>query len=353
MPDHPQVGQGKQRHDLRRVFLQTTVAHLHISKLLLEHPEGVFHLGPDARLGALQLVDQIIKRLVFVQRPAQAWAHGHVPAHGLPGIGALVRPLVARITKGICLLPVQQAVGLNHVVHVAAGAPHRVHQARIRIHSNVGLHTEVPLVALLALVHLGVTLATLVLGGTGGRNHRGIHHGARLQLQALGLQQCVDRGQDLFGQLVAFQQVPEAQDARLAGDVFVPTRQTCEVTKRRHIMQRFFHGGVAELEPLLHEVDAQQRLYRKGLLAPPSTLGSVGLYQRYQFGPGNHQLHGVQEFALAGVLDGVAQAQAALLHVCIVWASGPCKHIRRGFVQRIPKAECLLQPATFERRLAV
>lgn len=106
MPDHPQVGQGKQCDDLRRVFLQTPVAHLHLTKLLLEHPEQVFHLGPDARLGALQLPDEVVKGLVLVQRPAQSWAHGHMLTHARLGVRALVHALIARITKRIRLLPV-------------------------------------------------------------------------------------------------------------------------------------------------------------------------------------------------------------------------------------------------------
>ena len=36
--------------------------------------------------------------------------------------------------------------------------------------------------------------------------------------------------------------------------------------------------------------------------------------------------------------DGVAQSKAALLHVCIVWASDNCKHVRHGFLKRIPRA---------------
>ena len=44
--------------------------------------------------------------------------------------------------------------------------------------------------------------------------------------------------------------------ARFAGDVFVPVRQACKVTKGRDVMQCFFHGRVAELEPL-HEMDTQ------------------------------------------------------------------------------------------------
>ena len=171
----------------------------------------------------------------------------------------------------------------------------------------------------------------------GGRNQRGIHYGASFELQPFGLQQRIDRSQDLFGQLVALQQVAKPQDARFAGNVFVPVGQACEVTKGWHIVQRLFHGGVAELEPLLHEVDAQQGLHGKGLLPSTSALGCVGLYQRHQFSPRNHQFHGAQEFALAGALDCVAQTQAALFHVPIVWASGMLNHIAEGFVQRIPK----------------
>lgn len=101
-------------------------------------------------------------------------------------------------------------------------------------------------------------------------------------------------------------------------------------------MQGFFHGWVAELEPLLHEMDAQQGLHRKRLLAPAPTFGCVGLYQRDQLSPGHHQFHGIKEFTLARALGGVAQAQAALLHGLIVWASAMSEHTAQGFVQRDP-----------------
>jgi restriction system protein len=105
-------------------------------------------------------------------------------------------------------------------------------------------------------------------------------------------------------------------------------------------VQGFFHGRVAELEPLLHEVDAQQGLHCKGLLAPATTLGGVGLYQRNQFGPGDHQLHGIQEFALARALGGVAQAQAALLHAlyCLGFLSAWRRKQRQALVSDVAQA---------------
>ncbi|GEM_PF-4412375 len=96
---------------------------------------------------------------------------------------------------------------------------------------------------------------------------RGIHHGVNLQLQPLGLQERIERCQDLIGQLMALQQVSEAQDARLAGDLIVSVGRIRDVPEDRHIVQRFFYRRDAALEPWLHEVDARQRVYGKGLLA--------------------------------------------------------------------------------------
>src|SRR5690606_6866966 len=83
--------------------------------------------------------------------------------HILPGVGPLVRPLTARSGKEICLLPVQQAVGLNHIVDVSGCASHGVYLARFDVHANVRLHAEEPLLTLLALVHLRITLALAFL----------------------------------------------------------------------------------------------------------------------------------------------------------------------------------------------
>jgi len=61
---HPQVRQGKQCHQLRRVLRQATEACLHITELALDHPERVLDLGAHLGLGLLDLA------LGFVQRAA-------------------------------------------------------------------------------------------------------------------------------------------------------------------------------------------------------------------------------------------------------------------------------------------
>ena len=66
-------------------------------------------------------------------------------------------------------------MGLRDVRHVGRGASNCMHQPRLRIHADVGLHPEVPLVALFGLVHLGVAFFARVLGRGRRRDDGGIY----------------------------------------------------------------------------------------------------------------------------------------------------------------------------------
>ena len=80
--------------------------------------------------------------------------------------GRLATPCVSSIPEGISFFAVQQAVGFDHIIDVAGRGAHRVYQSRFSVHADVGLHSEMPLVARLALVHLRVAPAAGVLGRT-------------------------------------------------------------------------------------------------------------------------------------------------------------------------------------------
>ena len=78
---HPQVAQRKQRDQLSRVFDQAPIPSLAIAELALDHPEGVFHLGPNAGLELLQLVDQGVYSFALLQSPALTRHHRNLPIH--------------------------------------------------------------------------------------------------------------------------------------------------------------------------------------------------------------------------------------------------------------------------------
>ena len=75
-----------------------------------------------------------------------------MPIHA-SGVKPLAGALLARIGKDNLLFPVQQHVALRNIVEVDSRADDRVYQAEIGVPHYMWLHTEVPLVALLDLVH--------------------------------------------------------------------------------------------------------------------------------------------------------------------------------------------------------
>ena len=79
----------------------------------------------------------------------------------------------------------------------------------LAIYSHVRLHPEVPLFALLRLVHLRIALLFPVLGRSGCVQDGRVHDRARRDSHPLRLQVQIHLPQDLFPQLVFFQQVPE------------------------------------------------------------------------------------------------------------------------------------------------
>ena len=86
---HPQIGQRKQCHQLRRVLGLPFVAHLGETELALDDSKRVFHLGAHAGLHLLSLVQQAAPWRVLIQRPALAWKHCDMPRHagGLRSLG--------------------------------------------------------------------------------------------------------------------------------------------------------------------------------------------------------------------------------------------------------------------------
>ncbi len=136
-----------------------------------------------------------------------------------------------------------------------------MHQAAFGIDADVRLHPEMPLVALLGLVHFRITLAFGVLGRTGRGDDRGVHDAALLEQQSFAREVLVDGGQDVFGQVALFEQMAKIQDRRFVGNRLAQA-QVRERSQRCDLVQRLFHRRVAQGEPVLHQVHPQHRLQR-------------------------------------------------------------------------------------------
>jgi hypothetical protein len=126
--------------------------------------EGMLDLGSYARL---DLSDLLFDTAHFVIRQGSALAgpQGDIPFHiGHPVLFPLLNPLIARIAESDAFLPVQQGMGLRHLMGIGRRRHQRMNQARLCIRANVRLHAEVPLMAFLGRVPLWITFALSGLG---------------------------------------------------------------------------------------------------------------------------------------------------------------------------------------------
>ena len=130
-PRHPQIRQGKQRDQLRCVLGQATEAHLGVAKLALDHPERVFDLCADLRLGLLDLTLGLVQRAALAQLLVSA-----APRRDLSDdraaymLGTLLDTGIPGIAADHVLFSVQQFVHLGDIGHVGRRAHHAVYQAR-------------------------------------------------------------------------------------------------------------------------------------------------------------------------------------------------------------------------------
>ena len=206
----------------------------------------------------------------------------------------------------------QQAVSLGHIAGVGRSADDGVHQAGISINPDMRLHAEVPLVAFLDLVHLGVTLTCAVLGGARCCNQGGVHHRAVLEQQSVGSQFWVDDLQNPRAQLMRFEQVAKSQDADPVRNALGAT-DAHKVTVEAGLEQSFFCSEVGQAKPLLQAMNAQHRRKIKRRAAR-LVHGGVWRDQREQFAPRHDLLHFIEQDFLARTPGVEVQAKIFLLH---------------------------------------
>src|ERR1035441_10236027 len=113
---------------------------------------------------------------------------------------------------------------------------HRMHYAFFAVYADVRLQTEIPLVALLGLMHLRIAPAGRVLSQAGRMDDGCIDNLAGSDADALVSQMAIDFIQHLPAQIVLFQQMTEAQDRGLVGSRSHAQIDSDEVTQSGRII---------------------------------------------------------------------------------------------------------------------
>ena len=225
-----------------------------MTELAFGHPKRVFHFGAHTGLEFFSLLGERAPRRMLL-RFTFTGAHGYLPCH-TGGFFSLVGALITCVAEDNLFLTVQQAMTLRDIVDIGSRSDDGVHQARICVDSDMRFHPKVPLVALLGLVHLGVTLTGTALGGAGRCNQSGIDYAASFEQQALGGQLGVDHLQYLRAKVVVFEQMSKSQDVDSVRNS-LGAADAHKVTLEVGLEQCFFGPKVRQTKPLLQAMNAQ------------------------------------------------------------------------------------------------
>ena len=114
-----------------------------------------------------------------------------------------------------------------------------------------------------------------------------------------------DHLKNLLAEIVLLQQMAEGQDRGLIRDPIADHVDPSESAHRRHLDQRILHRWIAEVVPLLEQMDAQHGRERIGRATTLGAgLGIVGLDQLNQRFPRHHIFHLAQKSLPLGAFFG-------------------------------------------------
>src|ERR1019366_2913508 len=281
-----------------------------------QHGKHMFHFGSHFGLGPVllpfHLVDAILVAITLVGKVLGV-RRVFAQDLALPAIG-----LIAPYPR---LLAVQQVRQHRGIGGSRRRRHHGMNQLGLAVHSHVGFHPEVPLLALACLVHLRIPLLPRVLGRTRSVDNRRIYDGPGTEAQSLRLQMLADPLKQPLPQLVLLQQMTELAHRGLVRHRFSPQIDAHKLPHPRRIVQRFFHSGVGQVEPLLQKVNPQHPL-RPHRRPPIPHLGIHRFDQRTQLRPRHHLLHLLQKQRpsrlLRVALKPVCHRQRLLFHLLLV-----------------------------------
>ena len=279
------------------ILVQTAIPHLGESELPFDDAELVFNLGPDPGLVSVPAA------LVIRQRPVAATLRlGEVSgARRTIGNGCFLAGIggIAPHPGFFAMEQVRQHLG---IMHVGRGGGYRMNELGAAVHTDVGLHAEVPLLALSGLVHVRVALFLLVLGGTRSTDDAGVNDGAPGYLQPIFLEVLIDQVEQMVAQVMFLHQMAEFANGGLVRHRLPAQINTHELAQGAGIVEGFLGSGIRQVEPVLDEVDAQHALDTDRTASSTFGFGIIWLNRFGQFLPGDNGFHLIQKLLFAGLL---------------------------------------------------
>lgn len=155
------------------IFGKTLVMDLFVSKNTLDNAKLMHNLCTDSRFVPIAQPLSIRQRFI----PA-AFSLGKFFGFRCSGLNDFTLSRIGQFTPDADFLAMQQIFKHLRFINIGRFRCYQVDDFAFTVDTNVGLHTKIPLIAFLGLMHLWITLLVLVLGRTRRIDDAGVHNGA-------------------------------------------------------------------------------------------------------------------------------------------------------------------------------
>lgn len=256
--DQPAPGsQTRTGMQLCSVLRQAAVRRLAMPEQVLQYMKRMLGLRAHADLDLLQFLFHPAQR-GFLHCLAHAALHRDVPANRLVRVlRPLVGALVASVAEHHRFISMKQLVGLRHVGHVASSGYQRMGKARLGIGPDMRFHAEVPVLALLRLVHFRIAPLVTALGRRRCRDQGRVDDSPFAHHQAFAGQVPVDLIEDPPRLVVFLEQATELEQRRRVRRRLVRQVDADKAANGLAIVDRVLDAFVRQAEALLRDVHAQ------------------------------------------------------------------------------------------------
>ena len=231
---------------MMRILDQSLIPNFGESEPVFHHAKHVFHFGSYFRLiaisGSLAISESHVATALLIDKIFGLWCMSR---------NDLVFTRIGRITPDTTLVAVEQIVQNYRIVNIGRGSYYRMNQLGFAVDTNMGLHTEVPLVTFARLVHIRVALLLLVLGGTRCVNNSGVNDGSPVYFQAILREILIDQMKQSITQVVAFHQMAKSTDGRFVRGWLLPKIDAHKLAHRARVVKNLLSAGVRQVEPVL------------------------------------------------------------------------------------------------------
>ena len=148
-------------------------------------------------------------------------------------------------------------------------------------------------------MHLGVTLAFLVLGRTRSSYDRCIYNSSTIHDQPGFFQAIRHIPEDLFSDVMFSRQVPELQQGYCVRNPFVKEIDLEKLSHGVAVIDSFFHSFIGQVEPVLHKIHAKHDL-NIDWSAAALIVVIIRLDYSDPMTPWDDFIHGIKEFFSLG-----------------------------------------------------